>query len=91
MSKMLRQQHKKIDNDEFKFEMIKLSFENDKLIENSLYFISNTIKLPIPKIKKDTNKKGEKGNNDPEEDCIKSFLEFVQKKIKIKFFYSLMQ
>ena len=84
MSKMLRQQYKKIDNDEFKFEMLRLAFENDKLIENSLYFLSNTIKLPIPKIKKETTKKGSKTSSDPEEDCIKSFLEFISKKNKDK-------
>ena len=48
MSNLLRQQYKKIDDKDYKYELLILAFETDKLIERSLYFIDSTIKISLP-------------------------------------------
>ena len=48
MSKLLMQQYKKIDDKDYKFELLTLAFETDKLMERSLYFIDSTVKIPFP-------------------------------------------
>ena len=48
MSNLLRQQYRKIDNKDYQFELLNLAFENDKLIQRSLFFINNTINIPYP-------------------------------------------
>ena len=71
MSNLLRQQYKKIDdeNKDYKYELLTLAFETDKLIERSMYFLDNTIRIPFPQL---TSKK--------KEECEKYFLSFISKK-----------
>ena len=92
MSKLLRQQYRKIDNQDYKFELLNLAFENDKLIQRSLFFIEQTIKIPYPILIKKTNEKDKLPNKFTffsKEECEKYFLDFInqRKKDRILAFY----
>ena len=80
MSNLLRQQYRKIDNNEYQFELLNLAFENDKLIQSSLFFINYTINIPYPILyKKSKNDKKVVPKNwfEKEEDCARYFLNFI--------------
>ena len=80
MSNLLREQYRKIEDEDYKFDLLKFAFENDKLIQRSLYFIEQTIKLPIPIFQAKKGKKNTKHIFDKKEECEKYFLNFVNKK-----------
>jgi len=88
MSKLLIQQYKKIDDKDYKFELLKLAFETDKLMERSLYFIDSTIKIPFPVLlDKNTVKKAQnKYSFFTKEDCEKYFLSFISQRKSDKIF-----
>ena len=44
---ILREHFRKIDDEDYKFDLLKFAFETDKLIQRSLYFIEQMIKLPF--------------------------------------------
>ena len=79
MSKLLMQQYKKIDDKDYKFELLTLAFETDKLMERSLYFIDSTVKIPFPVLlDKNTVKKAQnKYSFFTKEECEKYFLNFI--------------
>ena len=92
MSNLLRQQYRKIDNQDYKFELLSLAFENDKLIERSLFFIEQTIRIPFPILKVKTKKDEKLPNRNTfftKEDCERHFLGFInlKKDDKIYCFY----
>jgi len=95
MSNLLRQQYRKIDNNDYKFELLNLAFENDKLIQRSLFFINSTINIPYPVL----YKKSKNNQNVPKywfekkEDCAKYFLNFInlRKNDRIYLFYEKMK
>ena len=82
MSNLLRQQYRKVDDNNYKFELLKMAFETDELIERSLYFICSTVITPIPvlTVKK---KPDEKAPNSftffTKEECEQYFLKFISK------------
>ena len=83
MSNLLRQQYRKIDNENYRFTLLKLAFENDKLIQRSLFFISNTINVSYPVLykKKENDKKIVPKNwFDKKEECVDYFLKFITQK-----------
>ena len=45
MSNLLRQQYRKIDDQDYKYELLNFAFENDKLIQRSLYLLSKLLKF----------------------------------------------
>ena len=96
ISNLLRQQYRKIDNNNYQFELLNLAFENDKLIERSLFFINYTIKIFYPVLyKKSPNMKEPipKYWFEKKEDCAKFFLNFIRSKKndKIYLFYENIQ
>ena len=83
MSNILRQQYRKIDNNNYQFTLLKLAFENDKLIQRSLFFISNTINISYPVLykKKENEKKNfPKNYFEKKEDCADYFMKFITQK-----------
>ena len=83
MSNFLRQQYRKIDNKDYQFELLNLAFENDKLIQKSLFFIGNTINIPYPVLynKKESEKKIVPKNwFEKKEKCAEYFLNFINSK-----------
>jgi hypothetical protein len=79
MSKLLMQQYKKIDDKDYKFELLTLAFETDKLMERSLYFIDSTVKIPFPVLldKNIVKKAQNKYSFFTKEECEKYFLNFI--------------
>ena len=78
MINLLKQQYRKIDNENYKFELLKMAFENDKLIQRSLYFINNTINIPYPVLNNSKNNKNmPKYYFETDEECVKFFLDFI--------------
>ena len=88
MSNLLKQQYKKIDDKDYKYELLTLAFESDKLIERSLYFINATIRIPFPILL--DKSKGEKPKNKysfyEKEKCEEYFLSFIKTKKTDKIF-----
>ncbi len=82
MSKLLMQQYKKIDDKDYKFELLTLAFETEKLMERSLYFIDSTFKIPFPVLlDKNTVKKAQnKYSFFTKEECEKYFLSFISQR-----------
>ena len=80
MSNLLREQFRKNDDQDFKFDLLKFAFESDKLIQRSLYFIEQTVKLPFPILQEKKGKKSNKYTFDTKEECEKYFLKFIQSK-----------
>ena len=81
MSNLLRQQYRKTDNINYKFELLKMAFENDKLIQRSLFFINNTINIPYPILNNSKdNKNVPKYYFETPEECAKFFLDFIKYK-----------
>ena len=92
MSNLLRQQFRKIDYPEYQYELLNLAFENDKLIQRSLFFINNTIKLDYPiLVQKAKRNKSINPKNcfDNKEDCDNYFMNFIdlKKNDRIFLFY----
>ena len=82
MSNLLRQQYRKIDDKDYKFDLLKMAFETDKLIERSLYFIDSTLKIPIPILlvkKKEDEREPNKYSFFTKEKCEAYFLSFISK------------
>ena len=48
LTNILRQQFKITDDENYKYEIIKLVFESERLIERAGFFISETIKIKFP-------------------------------------------
>ena len=74
MSNLLRQQYRKIDNKDYQFELLNLAFENDKLIQRSLFFINNTINIPYPVL---FQKSKNDAKNLSKEKCAEYFMNFI--------------
>ena len=95
MSNLLRQQYRKIDDNDYKFELLNLAFENDKLIQKSLFFISNTINIPYPVLYNKTKKEKNIPKNyfEKPEECAQYFLGFInhRKNDRIYQFYENIQ
>ena len=82
MSNLLRQQYRKIDVQDYKYELLNLAFENDKLIQRSLYFIEQTIKIPFPILidKTKQNKPPNRHSFFKQKECEEYFLDFINKR-----------
>ena len=82
MSNLLRQQYRKIDDRNYKYELLTMAFETDNLIERSLYFIDNTIKIPFPILLEKKSSKEKEPNRYSfftKEKCEEYFLSFISK------------
>ena len=78
MSNLLRQQYRKIDDKNYKFELLKMAFEDDKLIQRSLFFINDTINIPYPILNNTKNKINmPEYYFETEAECAKYFLDFI--------------
>ena len=88
LNEILRQQFKIIDDKDYKYEIIKLVFESEELIEKSIFFISETIKIKFPILleKNDILEKNNDYSFYTKEECEKYFLNFINEKKTDKFF-----
>ena len=91
MSNLLRQQYRKVEDQKYKYELLKLAFINEKLIQKSLYFIEQTIKIPFPILARQNESKRFQNKNSfcTKEECEAYFLSFIsqRKNDKILIFY----
>ena len=76
---ILREYFRKIDGENYKFDLLKFAFEIDKIIQRSLYFIEQMIKFPFPFLQeKNKGKKKNKYTFDTKEQCEKIFFIFYK-------------
>ena len=87
LTNILRQQFKITDDENYKYEIIKLVFESERLIERAGFFISETIKIKFP-ILLEKNDNIDINNNFSfytKEECEQYFLNFISEKKTDKF------
>jgi hypothetical protein len=82
LNDILQKHYKIIDDKDYKYELLKIAFESDELIQRSIYFLNETIKIQFP-ILLDKNDNIENNNNNSfytKEECEKNFLSFISTK-----------
>ena len=82
LNDLLRQQFKITGDKDYKYELLKIAFESDELIERSIYFINETINIPFPILinKNDNIKNNNNYSFYTKEECENYFLSFINTK-----------
>ena len=84
---LLRQEFININDENYRFKILQLLFENKKLIKSLKFFIFQSIKIKIPILKKYKAMGSDKYNIFEEiNDCEKNFLDFIDSKKDDKIF-----